>query len=124
VAQIFALLGHVDAVNGAYYLGLHPVIVFLGSSPTVIRAPSVLAMAAAAGFTAALSRRLAASGGLPAPALTGLLAGLLLVAAPQATMYAQDARPYAIVTMCAAGLSWLAGMTARLPHRGRAGPVA
>jgi mannosyltransferase len=93
VAQIFALLGHVDAVNGAYYLGLHPVIVFLGSSPTVIRAPSVLAMAAAAGFTAALGRRLAALGGLPAPALTGLLAGLLLVAAPHATRYAQDARP-------------------------------
>ena len=55
VAQIFALLGHVDAVNGAYYLGLHPVIVFLGSSPAVIRAPSVLAMAATAGFTAALA---------------------------------------------------------------------
>ena len=35
VAQIFALLGHVDAVNGAYYLCLHPVIAVLGSSPAV-----------------------------------------------------------------------------------------
>lgn len=107
VAQIFALLGHVDAVNGAYYLGLHPVIVFLGSSPAVIRAPSVLAMAVAAGFTAALGRRLAALAGLPAPAFTGLLAGLLLVAAPQVTRYAQDARPYAIVTMLATVATYL-----------------
>ena len=107
VAQIFALLGHVDAVNGAYYLGLHPVIVFLGNSPAVIRAPSVLAMAATAGFTAALGRRLAASADLPAPVLTGLLAGLLLVAAPQATTYAQDARPYAIVTMLATVATYL-----------------
>lgn len=107
VAQIFALLGHVDAVNGAYYLGLHPVIVFLGSSPAVIRAPSVLAMAATAGFTAALGRRLAALADLPAPVLSGLLAGLLLVAAPQATTYAQDARPYAIVTMLATVATYL-----------------
>lgn len=107
VAQIFVLLGHVDAVNGAYYLGLHPVIVFLGNSPAVIRAPSVLAMAAAAGFTAALGRRLAVLADLPAPVLTGLLAGLLLVAVPQATMYAQDARPYAIVTMLATVATYL-----------------
>jgi mannosyltransferase len=107
VTQIFALLGHVDAVNGAYYLCLHPVIAVLGSSPAAIRAPSVLAMAVAAGLTAALGRRLAVTAGLPTPALTGLLAGLLLVAAPQATRYAQDARPYAIVTMLATAATYL-----------------
>jgi mannosyltransferase len=107
VAQIFALLGHQDAVNGAYYLCLHPVIAVLGSSPAVIRFPSVLAMAVAAGFTAALGRRLAAAAGLPSPALTGLLAGLLLVVAPQVTRYAQDARPYAVVTMLATVATYL-----------------
>ncbi|HEY6277250.1 MAG TPA: glycosyltransferase family 39 protein, partial [Streptosporangiaceae bacterium] len=107
VPQIFALLAHVDAVNGAYYLCLHPVIWVLGSSPAAIRAPSVLAMAAAAGFTAALGRRLAAMAGLPSPAVTGLLAGLLLTAAPQATRYAQEARPYAIVTMLATAATYL-----------------
>jgi len=107
VRQILPLLGHVDAVTGAYYLCLHPVIVFLGSSAVAIRAPSVLATAVAAGFTAALGRRLAAAAGLPSPAFTGLLAGLLLVAAPQATMYAQDARPYAITTMFATIATYL-----------------
>jgi len=107
VRQILPLLGHVDAVTGAYYLCLHPVIVFLGSSAVAIRAPSVLAMAAAAGFTAALGRRLAAAAGLPSPALTGLLAGLLLVAAPLVTRYAQEARPYAIVTMFATIATYL-----------------
>ncbi len=67
VPQIVALLAHQDAVNGAYYLLMHPVILLLGSSPAAIRAPSVLAMAAAAGFTAALGRRLAARAGLPSP---------------------------------------------------------
>jgi len=96
-----------QSVNGAYYLCLHPVILLLGSSPAAIRAPSAVAMAAAAGFTAALGRRLAAQAALPSPALTGLLAGLLVAAAPQATRYAQDARPYGIVTMLAAGASYL-----------------
>lgn len=107
VPQILSLLAHQDAVNGAYYLCLHPVILLLGSSPAAIRAPSVLAMAAAAGFTAALGRRLAAGAGLPSPGLTGLLAGLLVVAAPQATRYAQEARPYGIVTMLAVVASYL-----------------
>jgi len=107
VPQIFALLAHQDAVNGAYYLLMHPVILFLGRSPAAIRAPSVLAMAVAAGFTAALGRRLAAQAGLPCPAVTGLLAGLLVAAAPQVTSYAQDARPYGIVTMLATVASYL-----------------
>ena len=33
VPQILALLVHQDAVNGAYYLCLHPVILLLGTSP-------------------------------------------------------------------------------------------
>src|ERR1017187_4780557 len=48
---------------------------------------------------AALGRLLARLAGLPAPGLTGLLAGLFYVAAPQVTRYAQEGRAYAIVTM-------------------------
>ena len=107
VAQIFALLAHVDVVNGTYYLLIHPVIMIWGSSPGAIRAPSVVAMALAAGFTAALGRRLAAAACLPSPAFTGLLAGLLLAAAPQATRYAQEARAYGIVAMLATLASYL-----------------
>jgi mannosyltransferase len=97
--QIFALLRHTDAVNGTYYLFMHAVITLLGTSATAIRLPSLLATAVAAAMTAALGRRLARMASLPAPRLTGLLAGLLFVAVPQTTRYAQDARAYAIVTM-------------------------
>jgi mannosyltransferase len=97
--QIFALLRHTDAVNGTYYLFMHAVITLLGTSATAIRLPSLLATAVAAAMTAALGRLLARMASLPAPRLTGLLAGLLFVAVPQTTRYAQDARAYAIVTM-------------------------
>jgi mannosyltransferase len=97
--QIFALLHHGDAVNGTYYLFLHVVIALLGTSETALRLPSLLAIAVAATMTAALGRLLARIADLPAPWLTGLLAGLLFVIAPQATRYAQNARAYAIVTM-------------------------
>ena len=97
--HIFALLHHADAVNGTYYLFLHVAIILLGTSETALRLPSLLAIAVAAATTAALGRLLARTAGLPAPWLTGLLAGLLFAVAPQATRYAQDARSYAIVTM-------------------------
>ncbi len=73
----------------------------LGTSAAAVRLPSVAAMAVAAAFTAALGRRLAGLAGLPAPALTGLLAGLLFTAVPQVTRYAQEARAYGLVTMLA-----------------------
>lgn len=107
VPQILALLQHVDAVNGAYYLLIHPIIAIFGTSAAVIRLPSVIAMAVAAAVTTALGRRLARQAGLPAPSLTGLLAGLLFTAVPQVTRYAQDARSYALVTMLAVVASYL-----------------
>jgi mannosyltransferase len=99
--QILALLGNVDAVHGPYYLVMHVVVGILGASAAAIRLPSLLGMSVAAGCTAALGRRLARLAALPAPSVTGLAAGLLLVAAPQTTYYAQDARPYGLVTMFA-----------------------
>src|SRR5262249_12757540 len=42
-----------------------------------------------------------------APGVTGLLAGLLYAATPQTTFYAQDARPYGLVTACAAAATYL-----------------
>jgi mannosyltransferase len=44
---------------------------------------------------------------LPAPSVTGLLAGLLYVAAPQTTYYAQDARPYGLVTLFAVAATYM-----------------
>ncbi len=105
--RIFPLLWHVDAVHGPYYLGLHFVVGLLGTSAVALRLPSVLGMGVAAGFTAAVGRRLARTAALPAPAVTGLLAGLLFAAAPQATYYAQDARPYGPVIMFAVIATYL-----------------
>jgi mannosyltransferase len=105
--QIFALLLHVDAVHGPYYLGMHVVVAVLGTSEAALRLPSLLATGLAAGITAALGRRLARMTPLPVPGLTGLLAGLLYAATPQTTFYAQDARPYGLVTACAAAATYL-----------------
>jgi mannosyltransferase len=98
--RILAMAGHVDAVNSTYYAFMHLWIAVAGSSEVALRLPSVLAMAVAAVFTAAIGKRLAHAARLPAPTLTGVLAGLLFVAAPEVTWYAQEARAYALVTMC------------------------
>lgn len=91
--SMLALLGHIDAVHGTYYLLLH-LVAKLGTSPEVVRIPSVLAMALAAYFTTLLGIRLA--GGR-----VGLAAGLLFAVSPLTTEYAQDARPFAMVTCLA-----------------------
>jgi mannosyltransferase len=61
----------------------------------------------AAVVTAAIGGRLARAGRLPAPAATGVVAGLLFTAAPQVTRYAQDARAYGLVTLCATVATYL-----------------
>ena len=115
--QIFVLLGHQDAVHGAYYLLMHVVAAVLGTSATALRFPSLCAMVIASGFVAATGRRAAALAlapdagrngrGLDVPALTGLLSGLLFATAPYMTYYAQMARSYAIETMFAVIASYL-----------------
>jgi mannosyltransferase len=112
--QIFALLGHQDAVHGAYYLVMHVIAAAIGTSATALRLPSLAAMVIATGFTAAAGRRAAALALAPdagrrldVPALTGLLSGLLFATAPYMTYYAQMARSYAIETMFAAIATYL-----------------
>jgi mannosyltransferase len=107
VSQIFALLQNVDAVHGLYYLLMHFVIALLGTSEQAIRLPSLVAAMAAASLTAVLGRRLAQMAALPAPSLTGMLAGVVLAALPKTTYYAQDARPYALATLFAVAATHL-----------------
>ena len=59
-SQIFALLGHQDAVHGAYYILMHVIVAAAGTSATALRFPSLCAMVIATGFTAATGRRAAA----------------------------------------------------------------
>jgi mannosyltransferase len=91
--QLAHLLRHVDAVHGLYYLLLHGWMA-VGTSPEVMRIPSVIAMAAAAGMLAVIGRRLTGSG------WAGLFAGLIMALTPSITYYAQTARSYALVLAC------------------------
>jgi mannosyltransferase len=94
--ELFHLLSHVDAVHGLYYLLIHAWMA-VGTSPTVMRIPSVVAMVVAVGLTAILGRRLSGSGWV------GLFAGLIMALTPTISYYAQTARSYALVVACVLG---------------------
>jgi mannosyltransferase len=106
LSAIVTMVGHQDAVHAPYYVLMHPVIAVGGTSATVLRLPSLIAMTLAAGLTGALGRRLTQASGLPGPAIVGLLAGLGLAAVPLTTRYAQEARPYALTTLFAVAASY------------------
>ncbi|MGI9006135.1 MAG: glycosyltransferase family 39 protein [Streptosporangiaceae bacterium] len=107
VSAIFSLVQHQDAFHGLYLLMMHPIIAVFGRSEYALRVPSLIAMSLAAGLIAALARRLALATALPAPAAVGLLAGLLMVALPQTTRYAQEGRPYALTVLFAVLTTYL-----------------
>ncbi|MFD3539254.1 hypothetical protein ACFWUQ_07095 [Streptomyces sp. NPDC058662] len=94
-AEIWRMLGNVDAVHGLYYLLMHGLFEVFGPGTSTLRLPSVLAVAVAAGCVAQLGRRLA---GFRA----GLGAGLALALLPAVQFYLQEGRPYALVAAGAA----------------------
>jgi mannosyltransferase len=96
LGQLAHLLRHVDAVHGLYYLLLHGWMA-VGTSPAVLRVPSVAAMVAAAALLVVLGRRLTGSG------WAGLFAGLFMAFTPAVSFYAQTARSYAPVFACVVG---------------------
>jgi mannosyltransferase len=91
--QLAHLLRHIDAVHGAYYLLMHAWMA-VGTSPTALRVPSVIAMAAAVALVAVIGRQLTGSG------WAGLFAGLVTALTPAMSYYAQTARSYALVFAC------------------------
>ncbi|MGW5847532.1 glycosyltransferase family 39 protein [Streptomyces sp. NPDC055254] len=93
--EIWHMLGNVDAVHGLYYLLMHGLFEVFGPGTTTLRLPSVLAVAAAAGWVALLGRRLAGY-------RAGLGAGLALAMLPAVQFYLQEGRPYALVAAGAA----------------------
>ncbi|HKA96271.1 MAG TPA: glycosyltransferase family 39 protein [Streptosporangiaceae bacterium] len=94
--ELAHLLGHLDAVHGLYYLLMHGWMA-LGTTPTVMRIPSVIAMTVAAVLIVVIGRRLTGSGWV------GLFAGLIMVLTPSISFYAQTARSYAMVFACVLG---------------------
>jgi mannosyltransferase len=97
---LLRMLGNVDAVHGTYYVVMWPLARLLGTSELVLRTPSLLAMAVAAGVLTAIGRRLASP-------LVGLAAGLVFAISPMVTEYGQMARSYAMVTLAAAVTSYV-----------------
>ncbi|HEV2373799.1 MAG TPA: glycosyltransferase family 39 protein [Streptosporangiaceae bacterium] len=93
LSALLPTLTHVDAVHGAYYLLIHEVL-FFGTSETVVRLPTVVATAVAAGMLATLGARLAGP-------WVGLAAGMLYAVLPPVTLAAQTARPFAVATALA-----------------------
>ncbi|PZW01858.1 mannosyltransferase [Micromonospora phaseoli] len=93
-AGLLRLAGTIDAAAGPYYLLMHAWVAVAGDSVAALRLPSALAMALAAGLTAALGARLW-------DARVGTLAGLLFAVLPGTSRYAQEARPYALATALA-----------------------
>jgi mannosyltransferase len=90
------LVRHLDAVHGLYYLLMHGWMA-VGTSPAVMRIPSVIAMVVAVALTVIIGRRLTGSG------WAGLLAGLIVALTPTVSYYAQTARSYALVFACVTG---------------------
>ncbi|MFI8349041.1 hypothetical protein [Streptomyces sp. NPDC085596] len=98
-AEIWQLLGQVDAVHGLYYLLMHALFTCFGPGTTTLRLPSVLAMALAAACVTVIGQRLAGP-------WAGLGAGMTLGLLPAVQFYLQEGRPYALV-MAGAAVSTL-----------------
>ena len=98
--QLLRMLGHTDVVHGAYYVLMWFETRAVGTSVLALRFPSAVGMAVAAGFLAALGRRLVST-------RAGLAAGLVFAVLPSVTWYAQNARSYALVTALATIASYL-----------------
>jgi mannosyltransferase len=97
---LIRMLGHTDAVHGAYYMIIWVVVRLGGSGEFSTRLPSALAMAAAAAGVAGIGRRLVSP-------RAGLFAGLVFAALPEISWYGQDARSFAMVTALATTASYL-----------------
>ncbi|WP_326665456.1 glycosyltransferase family 39 protein [Streptomyces canus] len=82
------LIRSIDVVFTPYYVLMHIWIAVAGDSPTAMRIPGAVAMAASAGLLALLGRRLFTT-------QAGLLAGLAFAVVPVTTRYGQEIRPYA-----------------------------
>lgn len=96
-ALLWRMLGHTDAPLGLYYALIHGWLVVgrpfgWASAAWWLRLPSALAAIGAVGLLTVLATRWFGS-------TAGLVGGALLAVHPMLTFYAQDARPYALVTV-------------------------
>lgn len=94
------VMANVDATLGPYYVLMRGWTALVGSTDLLLRVPSVVFAAMAAGFVAAIGIDL---GGRR----VGLAAGLIFAVLPSVSRYAQEARPYALTVLAAAMATYL-----------------
>lgn len=97
-SSLATMLGHVDAVHGLYYAGLHLWVDVFGASPFSVRLPSALADGVTAAVVVLLCLRLRER-------RIAVVAGLLCVALPRLTYAGEEARSYAFTAAIAALLT-------------------
>lgn len=96
--QLWEMLGNVDAVHGLYYLLMHGWFLVFPPTEFSSRAPSALAIGAAAAGLVVLGRQLSTRS-------VGVAAGILFAILPRATWAGIEARPYALSAMAAVWLT-------------------
>lgn len=103
-SELWAMLGHVDAVHGAYYVLMHVWIDWFGAGPVSIRVPSAIGVGLAAAGVVTFVRQLR-------PTSLAVVAGVLFALLPRVHDLGGEARPYAL-TMAFAAWLLVAGQSA------------
>ncbi|ETB50599.1 membrane protein, partial [Mycobacterium avium subsp. paratuberculosis 10-8425] len=106
--ELWRLLGHIDAVHGAYYLLMHGWFALFPPTEFFSRFPSALAVGAAAAGVTVFTRQFA-------PRRTAVCAGAVFALLPRMTWAGMEARPYAFV---AAAAVWLTVLFVAAVRRG------
>jgi len=107
--SLFVMLGHVDAVHGAYYLLLLGWIRLVGTSPFALRLPSAIAVGLAVAAVTLIAAR------LRSPRLA-IAAGIICCIIPRVTYMGEEARSYAASAAIAAWLTYLLVELVRRRH--------
>ncbi|OBJ17010.1 glycosyltransferase family 39 protein [Mycobacterium colombiense] len=108
--ELWRLLGHIDAVHGAYYLLMHGWFALFPPTEFWSRFPSALAIGAAAGGVTVFTRQFTPGRG------TAVCAGVIFAILPRITWAGMEARSYA---MSVAAAIWLTVLFAAAVRRHR-----
>ncbi|MCV7125832.1 glycosyltransferase family 39 protein [Mycobacterium lacus] len=107
LAQLWHMLGNVDAVHGLYYVLMHGWFHVFGPTEFWSRAPSGVAVGAAAAGVVVLGKQFSSR-------TVAVASGIFCAILPRTTWAGIEARPYALSMMAAV---WLTVLLVRAAHR-------